>query len=376
MSKLHAVLEALTLCLSCLIASFSLWAWLDKPQSVGIPLPQGAAVFETSLQSRISSTDTSMTLVSNSLRGGESLSGYNCFTLDEGRSDSEFVCGSVSGTSVTSLERGLSFANGTTSVTANKFAHRVGANVKITDFPLIQRQRNILNGEETVPNPLLLNGATSSGIIVYSSAPSFQPGSNQLITANYADGIAAQGAATSSESAGGISILATAIRQASSTDLGANQPLVLQAKYASSTPRLGCNGTATRGALCTVIAQNDGMIHPNFLATTSSYTYRIDFKPLLQQWLRQCSFDDFHRVDDLRFTALLFRDQLVRRKQPAQQRNHLQRRVVRHALNTRRIIHCVGEQRLGHIHKQHCRFSRRRILPRWNNHRRDLGGGR
>ena len=232
-----------------------------------------------------------------------------------------------------SLERGLSFWTGTTSVTAIKFSHRVGANVKITDFPLIQRQRNILNGEETVPNPLLLNGATSSGIIVYSSAPSFQPGSNQLITANYADGIAAQGAATSSESAGGISILATAIRQASSTDLGANQPLVLQAKYASSTPRLGCNGTATRGALCTVIAQNHGMIHPNFLATTSSYTYRIDSQTLLQQWLRQCSFYYFHRVDDLRFTALLFRDQLVRRKQPAQQRNHLQRRVVRHALN-------------------------------------------
>ena len=78
MSKLHAVLEALTLCLSCLIFSFSLRAWLDKSPRVGIPLPQGAAVFEDSLQSRISSSgDTSMTLVSNSLRGGESLSGYN-----------------------------------------------------------------------------------------------------------------------------------------------------------------------------------------------------------------------------------------------------------------------------------------------------------
>ncbi len=104
MSKLHAVLEALTRCLSCLMASFSLWSWLDKPPSVGIPLPQGAAVFQTSLQSRISSSDTSMTLVSNSLRGGETLSGYNCFTLDEGRSDSEFVCGSVTGTLATSLE--------------------------------------------------------------------------------------------------------------------------------------------------------------------------------------------------------------------------------------------------------------------------------
>jgi hypothetical protein len=58
-------------------------------QTLGAALPSGTAVFETSLRSRISSTDTSMTLVSNSVRGGSSLSGYNCFAIDEGRTDAE-----------------------------------------------------------------------------------------------------------------------------------------------------------------------------------------------------------------------------------------------------------------------------------------------
>jgi hypothetical protein len=39
----------------------------------GLSLPQGPAVFETSLQSRISSSDTSLTLVANSVRGGHTL---------------------------------------------------------------------------------------------------------------------------------------------------------------------------------------------------------------------------------------------------------------------------------------------------------------
>jgi hypothetical protein len=73
--------------------------------TLAVSLPQGPALFETSLQSRISPTDTSMTLVANSVRGGGSLSGYNCFMVDEGRTDAEYICGMVSGTSVTSLGR-------------------------------------------------------------------------------------------------------------------------------------------------------------------------------------------------------------------------------------------------------------------------------
>jgi hypothetical protein len=87
-----------------------------------------------------------MILVANSLSGGERLTGYPALRL-MGRSDAEFVCGTVSCTSVTSLERGLSYANGTTFVSSLKFAHRKGANVKVTDFPLIQPLSQSSNGD-------------------------------------------------------------------------------------------------------------------------------------------------------------------------------------------------------------------------------------
>jgi hypothetical protein len=81
---------------------------------VGLAVPQGLAVFETSLQDRISSTDTSLSLVSPTVRGGTALSGFNCFTLDEGRTDMEYVCGTVSGTTVSSLTRGVDPVTATT----------------------------------------------------------------------------------------------------------------------------------------------------------------------------------------------------------------------------------------------------------------------
>ena len=116
-----------------------------------VSLPNGTGIFETSLASRITSTDTTMTLVSNSANG-ETVNGYDCFTIDEGRSEAEYVCGTVSGTTVTGLERGISYANGTTTSTLRAHVHRVGADVKKTDFPLIQRLRNVANGTEGLPN--------------------------------------------------------------------------------------------------------------------------------------------------------------------------------------------------------------------------------
>jgi hypothetical protein len=71
-----------------------------------------------------------MTLVENELTTGESLSGYQCFTINQGRSDAEFVCGSISGTTVSTLERGISASTGTSTVAAARSAHRRGATVK------------------------------------------------------------------------------------------------------------------------------------------------------------------------------------------------------------------------------------------------------
>lgn len=256
MSKLHAVLEALTLCLSCLIVSIFLSAWFDKPQSVGVALPQGSAVFETSLQSRISSTDTSMTLVSNSVRGGESLSGYNCFTIDEGRSDAEFVCGTVSGTSVTSLERGLSFSTGTTTVTVLKFAHRVGANVKITDFPLIQRIRHQLSGTDTIES-----------ILKYTSHPTFTA-TTDIVDKKYVDDTAFSGAGVidATTVARGVSELATTLETASSTPTGSSGVLVIPASNATST------FNSATAALRVVVTQNNGKIDNYFIATSTLFT--------------------------------------------------------------------------------------------------------
>lgn len=122
--------------------------------TVGASLPQGAAIFETSLQSAITSSATSMTLAANSVRGGSTLSGYNCFTIDEGSAQSEYVCGTVSGTAVSAMIRGVDPITATTTNATLQFAHRRGSNVKITDFPLIQVMRNQLNGSETIPNIL------------------------------------------------------------------------------------------------------------------------------------------------------------------------------------------------------------------------------
>src|SRR4051812_45523602 len=59
---------------------------------IGATIPVVVSLFETSLQSSISTSDTSMTLVSGTDRAGVSLSGYSCFTIDEGSSSAEFVC--------------------------------------------------------------------------------------------------------------------------------------------------------------------------------------------------------------------------------------------------------------------------------------------
>ena len=81
--------------------------------------------------------------------------GFHCYTIDEGRTDAEYVCGTLtSAKTVTGLTRGVSYLTGTSTVSANQHAHRVGANVKVTDYPLIQILRAILNGNDFLPNRL------------------------------------------------------------------------------------------------------------------------------------------------------------------------------------------------------------------------------
>lgn len=205
-----------------LVTSFGLSASL---QALAATLPSGTAVFETSLQSRITSTDSTLTLVANSVRGGGTLSGYQCFTVDEGRTDAEYLCGTVSGTSVTSLTRGIDPLTGTSSNSSLKFAHRVGANVKITDFPLLQILRNQAGGRDTYSNVLTYaNGVTPAS-------------TGDLTDKEYVDGIAFNGAGVidASAIARGVVELATGAEAASSATNGSSGVLALPASLATST---------------------------------------------------------------------------------------------------------------------------------------------
>ncbi len=233
---------------------------VEEPPVVGAAISGAPALYDGFLSSGITKTADSMTISPGTLRNGQSLSGYFCFTIDNNTPTVEYVCGTAAGTSVTGLERGVDVLNPNATSSALAFSHRRFATVSISNYPTLQQIVRRINGTDEWEDAL-----TFQEILSYDGAESFTPGSNQLITALYADSIANQGAATSSESASGISQLATAIEQASTTDNGANDPLVLQSKYASSTPTYGCDGTSTVGALCNVIAKNDGKIHQDYL---------------------------------------------------------------------------------------------------------------
>ena len=230
-------------------------------------LPQGSAVFQTSLLTAISASDVSMTLVANSLRGGSVLSGFNCVTMDEGSASAEYVCGTISGTAVTAMVRGIDPQTGTSSVASLKFAHRRGSSIKITDFPLLQILRNQINGSETIAN--LIQYAVGTNCSGASANTAICPKA-------YMDALAVGSAVSANETTQGFVQGATALQQASSTAVGSTGSfLFVQAKYASSSPVVGCavGYTAIFGAGCVPVAGLDGKINPNYIATSSAYNY-------------------------------------------------------------------------------------------------------
>lgn len=141
------------------VISGGYFSWSGDNVGIGTELPGAPALFETSLAAPITASADSFTLTSNYVRGGGSLSGYNCFTLDEGSAQAEFVCGTASGTAITGVTRGISPSDGVSEIEDLKFAHRRGASVKITDFPIIQLLRNQNNGEATFENVLRYAGS-------------------------------------------------------------------------------------------------------------------------------------------------------------------------------------------------------------------------
>lgn len=198
-------------------------------EQVGAQLPQVAAVFESSLAAPITSAATSMTLTANSVRGGGTLSGYNCFTIDEGSAQAEFVCGTVSGTSVTSMTRGISPSTGTTTVASLQFAHRRGASVKITDFPVLQIIKAQLSGQDTIENVIRYASTVSTTTITSNS--------DNLVDVKTLNTVAFSAASVFDATTGvrGVVEFATQAEAGSSTSYGSVGPLALPSSLATTT---------------------------------------------------------------------------------------------------------------------------------------------
>lgn len=136
---------------------------------------------------------------------------------------------------------------------------------------------------------VLRNNATSTGILTFSSTtpPRYdQTGAqstgtyiattSEFASIEYVNKTSFAGTSNATESVKGISELATALEQASSTILGATGAgVVMQARYATDTPLSGCavGYTATAGAGCSVIARLTGKIRQTWLDLTEQFTF-------------------------------------------------------------------------------------------------------
>lgn len=231
----------------------------EPVQNFGAALPAATAVFETSLAAPISSSATTLTLTENSVRGGGSVSGYTCLTIDEGSAQAETVCGTLSGTSMTGMTRGISQSTGTSTVASLQFSHRRGANVKITDFPVIQIVKAQNNGEDTFPNQLLYaTGVTPTNL-------------NALTDKEYVDGLAFSGAGVidATSIAKGVVELATGAEAAASTATGGSGNLAIPSSIATSTYNAA---TATN---VVVVTDGTGKIDADFIPTALGTTTTI-----------------------------------------------------------------------------------------------------
>lgn len=142
------------------------------------------ADFDVQLASGVAIGDTTATLSSATDDDSVSLpSGLYGFTIDKGQSNKEYIICQLSGTSLTSIQS-ISRQGVATSGFAR--AHRRGAKVTITDWAILSRILNNLDGT---------TGLNASSPIGYDGAPASLTG-NQFATVNYVLSVVSGGTVT------------------------------------------------------------------------------------------------------------------------------------------------------------------------------------
>lgn len=117
-------------------------------------IPQVPPIYQTQLAFELDPADLTMTIASELLISGVSLSGLVGFSIDIGQPNPEYVVGTLSGTTFTFITRNCDPLNPNVSLGTFGSIHRQGAVVKITDFVTIEMMRNILNGTANLQNVL------------------------------------------------------------------------------------------------------------------------------------------------------------------------------------------------------------------------------
>lgn len=166
---------------------------------------------------------------------------------------------------LTGVTRGLNFISPYTASTTLRQSHSGGSSLILSDPPQLYAKYGALDDEETVTAKWswsVLPESTVDATTTY-----------QFVNKNYADNVAVQGAATSTETQAGICELSTYTENASSTDKGAADPLCIQPKHATSTPTYSCDASGTTGAMCLLVAENDGNLNQEWYDLTESWTF-------------------------------------------------------------------------------------------------------
>lgn len=223
-------------------------------------IPNTPALYESYLANTMGSSDTTMTLASGALRDGTSLAGFNCFTIDANTPTLEYICGTVSGVNVTGLMRGLDAVTGTTTISALQFSHRRGADVKITEYPVLALIARIFQNIDTIPQQI----AYATGLATSTIASNRQNIADWGLVQDTA--LSGSGAIAATTLAKGYVQIATPAQAAASTGTGSSGAiLVLPSSVATSTSNFKTSGSVIP------VTSVAGKIDPNFIfnATTT-----------------------------------------------------------------------------------------------------------
>lgn len=243
------------------------------------------SVFDTILSSPLNPADTQMSIKSNLTAQGVTISGYQCFTIDVNTPSLEYLCGTLSGTTVTGLTRNLNGVTATTTSSGTAPTHRVGADVRVSDFPVLTILSNIIAGLDSISNPVYYDATVATSTIA----------NNRQNLADWGlvqdTALQGSGAIAATTAAKGYVQLATQAQAAASTALGGGSSgasLVIATNIATSTFNAataanrvvvtGVSGTIDQGfislASTTVIGSTQAFsIGKNEFVATSSTTF-------------------------------------------------------------------------------------------------------